>query len=363
MVSADFPPQRIGGEAVMAEQTARALLERGIELTVIAPRQRGSAGFDRAWPGPIRRVPMIGNNFLTRIPSFYASASRALRETSAELVYSLRPVAVPRGIPQVHHFHTTRYGEARGCELSGARSAALLNRLYVPWDRAMARRATRCIVLGEPMQRDLQAFAGAAPRCCILGNALPPGRFSPGSEPRTWRRRLLYCGRLDARKGLSTLLQALAGLTQLPGTSLTMAGAGPQRVRLQALAKRLGVAPQVHFLGAVHSDELPGLYREHDLAVLPSLYEGFGLVIAEAMACGTPVLSSDACADLGQPRFAAGDATALQTLLRELLAAPEQLSDLSRRGLESAATLTLSHYTDRLLSIFQSALNEAGQHP
>jgi glycosyltransferase involved in cell wall biosynthesis len=78
----------------------------------------------------------------------------------------------------------------------------------------------------------------------------------------------------------------------LPGVTLAIAGGGPERDNLLALARRLGVADRVHLLGVVPHHELPRLYGAADALVLASSREGWANVLLEAMACGTPVVAS-----------------------------------------------------------------------
>jgi glycosyltransferase involved in cell wall biosynthesis len=112
------------------------------------------------------------------------------------------------------------------------------------------------------------------------GQAAPPAPFE---------RYCLFVGRLTPRKAPDLLLHALV---EAPGINCVFAGDGPMRGRLEALAAALGVAERVAFLGDVSPRRLGPLYTQADLLVLPSFSETTSLVAFEAMACGTPVLSS-----------------------------------------------------------------------
>ena len=105
-----------------------------------------------------------------------------------------------------------------------------------------------------------------------------------------------YVGRLADEKGIDTLLWALEGLEDT--IRLRIVGDGPARYRLELMARELGVHNRVAFLGPVANEELPAIYHEFDALVLPSKTtkwwkEQFGRVLAEAMACGLPVIGSD----------------------------------------------------------------------
>ncbi|HET7638915.1 MAG TPA: glycosyltransferase family 4 protein, partial [Ktedonobacteraceae bacterium] len=116
----------------------------------------------------------------------------------------------------------------------------------------------------------------------------------------------LFVGRMIPAKGVDVLLEAQAELRKHHADArLLLCGDGPQRAAYEALAKKLGVADSVIFAGAVQQADLPHLYALADVFVLPSTYhhadgseipfvsENFGLVIAEAMSCETPVVAAN----------------------------------------------------------------------
>jgi glycosyltransferase involved in cell wall biosynthesis len=108
---------------------------------------------------------------------------------------------------------------------------------------------------------------------------------------------LLFCGRLNGpheQKGVDVLLKSLPQVLSHHKVVLDIIGTGPRLFQYQALAERLGVSQQVRFLGFVEHQEMPRHYQQADLFVLPSRRESFGLVLAEAMACGLPVVATTA---------------------------------------------------------------------
>jgi glycosyltransferase involved in cell wall biosynthesis len=103
---------------------------------------------------------------------------------------------------------------------------------------------------------------------------------------------LLSVGRLNEHKGHHIIVKAL---TRLPGVNLLIAGDGPDRDKLEALALELGVADRVRLLGPVPQTELRTYYGAADLLVLASSREGWANVLLESMACGTPVVATSIC--------------------------------------------------------------------
>lgn len=108
---------------------------------------------------------------------------------------------------------------------------------------------------------------------------------------------ILYVGALQVRKGVDVLLRALAGLA-IPDWHCTVAGDGPERTRLEALAAGLGLAQRVHFLGRQGFEHVAGLYREASVIVAPSVIgpkgrtEGIPNVMIEALAFRRPAIST-----------------------------------------------------------------------
>jgi len=105
---------------------------------------------------------------------------------------------------------------------------------------------------------------------------------------------ILYVGRLDAEKGLPHLLEALARvLIVMPQARLVIAGKGALHQQLLQSARELQISDRVSFAGYVQDEPLAALYRCADVLAVPSLYEPFGIVALEGMACGKPIVASD----------------------------------------------------------------------
>lgn len=142
--------------------------------------------------------------------------------------------------------------------------------------------------------------------------------------------------RLVQRMGIDVLLQAMAEVkAKVPEVWLAIAGKGPQRERLEALAQTLGLEHHVQWLGYLPDDDLPTAYQAADLTVVPSQsLEGFGLILLESLASGTPALSTPVG---GMPEVLtplnpklvteSKDAAAIAERLIDLLMHPDQFPD------------------------------------
>jgi glycosyltransferase involved in cell wall biosynthesis len=195
-----------------------------------------------------------------------------------------------------------------------------------------ARHAQRVIVPTEAIRREVvERLEVANERVRVIPHGVDV-RFRPGNGERG--RFALYTGDAGPRKGLATLRTALP-----EGVELKLAGPGH---------------------GYVSDEELLALYRTAAVLVLPSLYEGFGFPLAEAMACGTPCIASDDPALLevsggAALHFPRGDAGALGILLRRVLGDAPLREELSRKGLERARAFSWPRSAAQHVEVYREA--------
>jgi glycogen(starch) synthase len=169
----------------------------------------------------------------------------------------------------------------------------------------MANRAEQVITCSAYMRDQVSDIFGIEEeRIAVIPNGIDPADLHSAdeSEVRALRKRfatpdeklVLLVGRLVYEKGFQVALEAMPRVIEEVGNvRFLVAGAGTHEHELRAQARQLGLDPHGTFLGWIGDDVLHSLYRIADLTVVPSIYEPFGLVALEAMACGCPCLVAD----------------------------------------------------------------------
>ncbi|WP_404477872.1 glycosyltransferase [Novosphingobium sp. BL-52-GroH] len=177
-----------------------------------------------------------------------------------------------------------------------------LRRGYATWLRAQGTVFDSLVALSEPMRREIrECMLAEARQVRVIANPiLTRQRLRRLARverrpPSAWGMGYLAAGRLVPQKNYPLLLRAFAAAARAEDT-LTIAGEGPERARLEALAQALGIAGRVRFAGHVAS--IDPLLETADAMVLSSDYEGLPGVVVEALAAGMPVLATDCCVSM-----------------------------------------------------------------
>jgi glycogen(starch) synthase len=317
MLSWEYPPRVVGGLGRHVAALARSLAALGHEVHVVTRAHPGddAAGDEQVDGVHVTRVPeappVIGfDDLVPWVLAFnnrvQAVASRLLRERPFDVIhahdwlvaYAAAGLRETWGVPVVATIHATEYGRHQG-HLPGP-----LNKLIHQvewWLTYEARRVVTCSRYMRRQVQDLFQLPGDKVDVVPNGVALRDFEVDPDDArafraeltgPRT--RMVLFAGRLEYEKGVQTVLDALQRVRAEVGpTKLFVAGAGTYSETLRRRVRELGLQRHVRFTGFLADRELRLHYAAADVAVAPSIYEPFGLVAVEAMACGTPVVVGD----------------------------------------------------------------------
>jgi glycosyltransferase involved in cell wall biosynthesis len=252
------------------------------------------------------------------------------------------------------------------------------NRYYLSLaTRASTRRATRVIAVSASTRQDVINLIGVAPEKVVVVPNGVTAEFHPADpvEVSAFRQRMglperyiLFLGTLEPRKNLVRLIEAYSLLHtrgQITAASIPpLVIAGGKGWYYQEIFSRvtaLGLAGKVTFPGFVPAGDLPWWYRGADLFVYPSLFEGFGLPPLEAMASGTPCITSRAsslpevagdAAILVDPE----DVEQLADAMHRVLATPDLAGHLRAAGISQASRFPWEHTAAETRAVYRSAL-------
>ena len=281
----------IGGVEVLAAHFLPALLARGHEPVVVTSHGALDLPDEDRWRG----VAIHRFDFADALGSRDAALVGAAIAAVAALKRRLRPDLVHVNVSDPSAFFHLRTLRAHPCpsivslRVSVGRRAtanSLLAELLRSADRVTA-------VSAAALADAVAACPEIEDRSVVIHNGLPDPRCEPpplSFEPPV----LVAAGRLVADKGFDVALRALARIRQArPDVTLRIAGDGPERAALAALAEDLGVAATVDFLGWVQPDRLASVLAEASVVLVPSRWqEAFGLVALQAAQVGRPVVAT-----------------------------------------------------------------------
>lgn len=218
-----------------------------------------------------------------------------------------------------------------------------------------------------------------AERIHVIHIAVDREYFKPQPVPPDFRARhglpedarvVLFVGSEDPRKNLETLLRAFhLVVPRVPRAVLVKAGAvhfHHEAERLRTLSHDLGLAGRVHFLGRVDEEDLPLLYNTADLVVMPSLFEGFGLPVLEAMTCGRPVAVANTSSltevvGKGGVLFDPLRVDELALVLIRLLEHPEERQRLAAAALVQARSFSPERQAEQTREVYRRACQRSEQ--
>jgi glycosyltransferase involved in cell wall biosynthesis len=304
-----------------------------------------------------------------RIPWEQLLAPALLRVSGADVfhgVLNVAPLFCP--VPSVITIHDLAF-------LSFPQTFRRINRTYLAWaTRVSAKRAARILAVSAATKREIVNLLGIAPEKIVVTHDACDPRFAPpdpaalaafraraGLPPRF----ILFLGTLEPRKNLLTLIDAYARIASATDAPLIIGGGkGWLYGEIFARVEALNLRDKVRFAGYISHEDQPLWYAAATVFAFPSLYEGFGMPPLEAMACGTPVVTSTS-SSLPEVVGDAGllidptNAYALAEALLRLLNDAELRAELRERGLRQASRFSWRETAERTLAAYQDAAGAA----
>ena len=341
-------PGDSGGSETYARQLLRALGRVGTnDYTVLVPARAKDAA--EGLPTVEVKDPPLGRRGPLRIATMALAARRTKAVTThvAEFDVLHYPLTVPSPgtqAPTVVTLHDTQHRDLP--EFFGPARKSFRR---IAYDRA-ARGAAAVVVTSEFVRgRAVELLELDRGRVHVVPHAIDHSVFTIGDEER--EPIVLYPARPWPHKNHTRLFEAFAVLRETrPQLRLVLTGGGLDR--LEPLPEG------VENLGSVPAEHLASLYRRAACLVYPSLYEGFGLPVLEAMACGCPVAASS----VGAIPETAGDAAVLfdptdvEAMIDAMLEADTRREELRERGLARAATYTWDESARRHDDVYRAAV-------
>lgn len=362
-LTCEYPPVG-GGGASSARTLVHELSRQGADVEVVTARMKNLPSHAMDGPIPVhrtggyrrRRFYSTATEQATFLPMMWHRSAGLLRSKSFDLIHSHFVLPTSSIAWRLARDYDVPYVvTAHGSDVPGynpERFATIHTLVQPVWKRivrdAAAITAPSQFLVGLIRQRldvPVACIANPAelPKAATTGRATPPV--------------VLAVGRLVERKGYRQLLQALA--KRHAHVKLVVAGDGPIRGELEAMAQELGL--NCEFIGFVDRTTLEQHYARASIFVMPSLQENFPMVLLEAMGSGLAVITSDCAGCLevvGDAAIVAraGDTESLQQALTRVLDHPDQIAVLGEAARQRSRMFAADHVAAQYLDLFERSL-------
>lgn len=311
MLSWEYPPKSVGGLAQHVYDLTRALAEIGEEVHLVTIGSKDASEFEtvngvriyRVYPYNVSSLDFV--HWVTQLNiAMLEKAMAVMNDMGAFhivhghdwlVAFASRAIKHAFRVPLVTTIHATEYGRNYGLHNNMQRHISDVEwwSIYESW---------KVICCSKYMNGELKyVFQVPEDKLSIIPNGvdiegfrIKNNKFSRSDYASPDEQLVLYVGRLVREKGVQVLIDAIPHILKYrPSTKFVIAGKGPHESSLRSQAAATGVANRIYFTGYVNDSLRNSLYSWADAAVIPSLYEPFGIVALEAMAARAPVIISD----------------------------------------------------------------------
>jgi glycosyltransferase involved in cell wall biosynthesis len=240
---------------------------------------------------------------------------------------------------------------------------------FVGMQKKVSKNLSHVITVSEQSKQDVaKEFAIPIQRLHVVPNGIDTDMFRPLPDVKRDENRIITTTSSDVPiKGLRYLLEAVASIAKERSINVTVVGTPRNDKGVGKLVRKLGLDRFVEFTGRIEDKDFAPYYARATLAVVPSLYEGFGFPAGEAMACKTPVVSTtggalpEVVGDAGV-LVPPGDAKALEQAIVSLLDDSERRDRLGEEGFRRVhENFTWKRAAERMVAVYREAMNANGR--
>jgi len=345
-----------GGAEVMVPQIHREHLRNGVDSWIVSMETGDDRGTEKVVSFG-RRLPRWREPFRLRSVLQKIEEDGTIDVVHAHLTQSqMFAKHAIRGLKRRPLLVTTEH------DTSNRRRNLIFGRLF---DRFLYRGYDGIICISEGVEEAMAQWVPQhADRLVTITNGvdLEPLTCIEREPDPSGEARFLSVGRLVPKKNIKTAIRALSKITDRPW-QYTVVGEGEQRAELEALASECGVADKIRFVG--YEADVGPYYRQNEIFLFPSLWEGFGLVAVEAMAAGLVVVASDVpglAEVVGRDKVAGlllppNEPDRWAEEIAKLLNDQNRLDELARGGRDRAAIFSVRNTARNYLSLYDKLIS------
>lgn len=386
MLSWEYPPRIIGGISRVVYDLAQMLGAQGNEVHIVTCLDQGALEEEQDKYVNVHRVRSYDLSTMNFI-DWVLQLNFAILEQCIKLVgstgrfdivhahdwivaFAARVLKASCGIPLISTIHATEWGRNWGIHNEVQRYISSVEwwLTYESW---------KVIVNSGYMYNEVcEVFHLPPDKVRVIPNGVDLDKFRGYVRDSVFRRNfaadnekiVFFIGRLVNEKGAHILLDAMPKiLTYYSDVKLVITGKGPQLDFLRNKAASMGIEDKVYFTGYISDDILSKLYMCVDVAVFPSLYEPFGIVVLESMVAGVPVVVSDA-GGIGEivehgidgMKAYAGNPESLADSILEVLHNPVRAEKMKTRAMEKLhRQYDWRHLSELALKTYEEVVNES----
>lgn len=382
VVTTAFPRWPGDGHGSFIWEAVRAVAQQGVQMSVIATHSPGAATHERIegveiwrprywWPErmevlrkeaaglPViwRKYPLARLQIVPFAAIYTLATARMVR--SADLIHAHWTIPAANALLARALYRRPLLVTVHGSDID----LVTANPAGAWLTRRVLRRCDRVMAVSRHLAGATAALGVPAGRINVIPDGVDSGLFAPAA-PEGRAPLLVFAGSLVPRKGVTYLLQAMPPILRaFPDYRLVIVGDGSQRAELERQAQNLALGQGVTFTGALSQSDVRQWMQRARLLVLPSIEEGLGVVLLEALACGTPVVASrvGGIPDIVTPAVgrlvAPGDPGQLAEAVCALLGDPPAWAEMSGRARERVvAEYDWERIAGRHIALYRSML-------